>query len=145
MNIQVIREDAKETAKKIRKELKEKYPNIKFSVRTSKYSGGSSISISWIDGPMKDEITQITDKFEGADFDGYNDLQTYKSYEYKGKYYNGADYVFAYRTLSDEYRIQIKKHALSMFEDLNINDHTYNIKFIEAEKDLRNKLKGESA
>ncbi|WP_338423309.1 LPD29 domain-containing protein, partial [Xylella fastidiosa] len=40
-----------ETAKLVRKALKESFPDIKFSVKSSNYSGGASIRVSWIDGP----------------------------------------------------------------------------------------------
>ena len=43
--------DTVETAKLIRKALKAKFPGVKFSVRSRKYAGGSSIDVVWTDGP----------------------------------------------------------------------------------------------
>ena len=40
-----------DTAKLIRATLKAKFPGIKFSVRSSRYAGGSSIDVRWNDGP----------------------------------------------------------------------------------------------
>ena len=132
----IIQEDATETAKKVRKELKKAFSTVKFSVKTSKYAGGSSMTVSWIDGPMKDEVENITNQFEGADFDGMTDMKNYKSYEYEGNFYNGVDFIFTSREISAEHKAKIVAHAKTLYEDLNINDHSYNIKIIEAEKDL---------
>ena len=40
-----------DVAKLVRKDLRATFGGVKFSVRTSKYSGGSSINVSWEDGP----------------------------------------------------------------------------------------------
>lgn len=66
-----------ETAKLVRKALKEKFPKQKFSVRSSVYSGGASIDVSWIDGIAQDEVSKVIKQFEGAGFDGSIDLKYY--------------------------------------------------------------------
>lgn len=66
-----------ETAKLIRTTLKKQFPGIKFSVRSSSYSMGASIHISWTDGPREKEVMAITDGFEGKSFDGMNDLASH--------------------------------------------------------------------
>jgi hypothetical protein len=43
--------DTAQVAKHIRADLKEKFPETKFSVRTSKFAGGSGIKISWVKSP----------------------------------------------------------------------------------------------
>lgn len=63
-----------ETAKVIRATLKPRFPGVQFSVRSSSYSGGASINISWNDGPRAQDVEAITDGFEGRSFDGMNDL-----------------------------------------------------------------------
>jgi len=65
-----------DTAKIIRKILKKYHPDIKFSVRSKSYSGGSSITINWTDGPTERQIKRITEYFEGASFDGMIDLKS---------------------------------------------------------------------
>jgi hypothetical protein len=55
-------ETTADVAKKIRTALKEKFPATKFSVRSSNYSMGSSISVSWTDGPTVEQVKPITDK-----------------------------------------------------------------------------------
>lgn len=64
-----------EVAKLIRKHLKEAFPGQKFYVRSSSYSGGSSISVGWTDGPTTREVKAVTGPFQGARFDGSIDLQ----------------------------------------------------------------------
>lgn len=91
-----------ETAKLIRKALKESFPGVKFSVKTNKYSGGSSIDVSWIDGPNTKQVEEITNKFNGAYFCGMTDYKGYNSYMMSGESVSfGADYIFTNRTYSD--------------------------------------------
>lgn len=67
-----------ETAKLIRIQLKKQFPNTKFSVRSSSYSGGASIRISWIDGQTQKTVERYVRGFEGSSFDGMNDLKSYQ-------------------------------------------------------------------
>jgi hypothetical protein len=64
-----------ETAKLVRAALKQAFPGIKFSVRSSTYSGGASIDVSWTDGPPAAEVEKVSGVFAGADFDGSIDLK----------------------------------------------------------------------
>lgn len=63
-----------ETAQIIRQTLKKQIPGQTFSIRSKKYSGGASVSISWNDGPRAQEVERIVAGFEGRSFDGMNDL-----------------------------------------------------------------------
>lgn len=65
-----------DTAKLIRAALKPAFPGIKFSVRSSTYSGGASIRVSWVDGPTGRQVEAVTGGFAGARFDGMIDLKT---------------------------------------------------------------------
>ena len=65
-----------ETAKFVRKALKEAFPTGKFSVRSQTYSGGSSIHISWTDGLSDSQIRLICGCFEGSSFDSYTDVNS---------------------------------------------------------------------
>ncbi|MGX8291508.1 LPD29 domain-containing protein [Xanthomonas oryzae] len=91
-----------ETAKLIRKALKEAFPGIKFSVKSHTYSGGASINVSWTDGPNEDQVKAVARHFEASYFDGWID--------YKGSIYHmmegqsvcfGADFIFCYRHYTD--------------------------------------------
>ena len=96
--------DTPEVAKIIRKELKAAYPDTKFSVRSSRYAGGSSIRVHWTDGPTDGQVKQITSKYEGATFDGMIDLQSYVDHEVDGeRVHYGSDYIFEDRDYSREF------------------------------------------
>lgn len=64
-----------DTAKLIRAQLKAKFPGTKFSVRTDKYSGGSSIRIRWTDGPTDAMVSAVVGAFNGSGFDGMTDYK----------------------------------------------------------------------
>lgn len=90
-----------DTAKLIRAALKESFPGVKFSVRSSVYSGGASININYVDGPSYEQVKAVAGMFEGSYFDGMTD--------YKGSNYGaldgnevrfGADFVFVNRSFS---------------------------------------------
>jgi hypothetical protein len=90
-----------ETAKMVRAALKESFPGVKFSVKSSVYSGGASINIRYTDGPTYDQVKAVAGMFEGSYFDGMTD--------YKGSNYGsldgnevrfGADFIFINRDFS---------------------------------------------
>lgn len=95
-------------AKLIRQSLKEAFPSIKFSVRTSQYSGGSSISVRWVDGPTNKMVESIAGTFKGSYFDGSIDYQgsTYAMIDGEQVRFS-ADYVFCRRELSDAAKAKI--------------------------------------
>lgn len=96
--------DTADVAKLVRDELKQKFPSVKFSVRSKRYSGGSSIDVSWIDGPTSKQVRAITQHFAGASFDGMVDLKEYHDTEHNGETVHfGADYVFDSREYSREF------------------------------------------
>ena len=87
-----------ETAKLVRAALKEAFPGVKFSVKSSTYAGGASINVAYTDGPSASQVEGITSAFQGSYFDGMTD--------YKGSNYNsldgqpvrfGADFIFVNR------------------------------------------------
>jgi len=93
--------DSPEVAKIIRKDLKDKFPGQKFSVKTSKYSGGSSINVDWTDGPTTKAVDEVIKRYAGASFDAMQDLKEYHKSEYQGKTVRfGSDYVFSQRDYS---------------------------------------------
>src|SRR5271157_5462509 len=65
-----------ETAKFVRTALKKNFPGVKFSVRSSVYSGGASIDVSWVLGPTTKEVDAVAGQYESADFDGSIDMET---------------------------------------------------------------------
>lgn len=91
-----------ETAALVRAALKEAFPGVKFSVRSSTYSGGASMRVEWLDGPNCAQVEAVTGIFEGSYFDG--------GIDYKGSIYHmldgqqvsfGADSIHCVRNFSD--------------------------------------------
>lgn len=72
-------------AKNLRTELKRAFPGVKFSVRSSRFSGGNSIDISWSFGPTNPQVCKISNKYQDGHFDGMQDL-----YEYDRSAYGNA-------------------------------------------------------
>lgn len=70
--------DLVETAKLVREALKSAFPDVKFSVRTDRYSMGCSINVSWTDGPTEKQVEAITAPFASKGFDGMIDLAYYR-------------------------------------------------------------------
>lgn len=87
-----------DTAKLIRQALKEAFKGVKFSVRSSIYSGGASIYVGWTDGPNSAQVEAVAKVFSGAYFDGMQDLKgaTYALLDGQVVQF-GADFVFCDR------------------------------------------------
>lgn len=104
--MKTIYETSTETAKKIRARLKKEYPDLPkshFKVKTKNYSGGSSITVSWVDYPIEKEVSEVIDQYKSTTFDGMQDLAEHHGYidPEDGLLYSGADYIFANFSLSD--------------------------------------------
>jgi hypothetical protein len=93
-----------ETATEVRKALKTAHPTVKFSVRSHSYAGGSSIDVSWTDGPTQKEVDGILCHFNGSGFDGMQDLKySLEPVELNGEPVRfGADFVNGSRNISTE-------------------------------------------
>lgn len=68
-----MKKDVKESAKMVRIVLKENHPAVKFSVRISRFAGGSSVEISWTDGPTESEVGKLTAHLKGYHNGFYNE------------------------------------------------------------------------
>lgn len=88
-------------AANIRKLLREKWPLCAFAVTSDSYSGGSSIDVSWVDGPTSEAVNAITDRFQKCDFNGMDDSEHYRDSVWVDLF-GGAKYVMAQRSVSDE-------------------------------------------
>lgn len=87
-----------ETAKLIRQALKEAYPEIKFSVVSSKYSGGASIDVRYQGDALQKDVEAIAKAFQGGSFDGMTDCKGYLRKTMNGEPVSfGGDFVFVSR------------------------------------------------
>jgi hypothetical protein len=107
-------------ASNIRKELKNKFPGQKFSVRSSSFAGGNSVDVRWIDGPTTAEVEEITSKYQYGRFNGMEDI-----YEYDRDHnddYGSAKYVQTNRTISNENKIAVCEELSIAYE---VKENTY--------------------
>lgn len=95
-----IYERTTETAKKIRKVLKERFPDTTFEVRSS----GNAVRVCWIDGVLEQEVNDAIMWMESKKTDHDPAI----GYVWEGQAYCGAEYIFAQRELSQERREQIR-------------------------------------
>ena len=93
-----------EVAQTIRKELKEKFPAIKFSVRSESFAGGNSVDIYYTNGVPEDEVRKLVNKYESGHFDGMTDCYNYHS----NRDYPTAKYITVSRKITDDIREKTK-------------------------------------
>ena len=97
-----------DTAKLIRAVLKESFNGVKFSVTSSQYAGGASITIKYVDGPTSKQVESVVKIFEGSYFDG---MQDYKGQNYANlngeEVKFGADFVFVNRSVSNSFLLGV--------------------------------------
>jgi len=128
-----VHERAADTAKKIRRALKQAFPELParhFKVRSSTYTGGSSIDVRWTDFPVKEEVESIIQRYKSANFDGMQDLETTHGYidPEDGKRYIGAKYIFAHYDISDERKEKIIEYMEDKYEDFD-RSQLYNMQW----------------
>lgn len=115
------------TAKLIRKALKEAFPATKFSVRSDTYAGGASIRVTWNDGPTSKSVEAVACRFQGGYFDGMTDYKGGHTHQFQGREVHfGADFVFCNRTVTDAHMANVKAtwRALSEGERSALFDKT---------------------
>ncbi len=101
-------------AANIRRELARAFPGVKFRVTGKSYAGGSSIGISWSDGPTTKQVREITNNYQRCDFDGMQDLETYRDGDHS-RVFGGASYVSENRDMSDRTREILETWARDQF------------------------------
>lgn len=65
---------AARASKMIKENLKNKFPGVKFSVKSSNFSMGDSVSVSWVNGPTEKEIKDIINIYQYGSFNSYEDM-----------------------------------------------------------------------
>jgi hypothetical protein len=90
-----------EIAKHVRKVLKERWPETKFSVRTNNYAGGASIDVRWTDGPTEKMVDAVVKQYQSVSHMDITDLVHHKPVMIDGvEVSSGAHYIFAKRLMS---------------------------------------------
>ena len=99
----------------VRKELKELFPAVKFSVRSETYSGGDSVNVSWFDEMTTKTIEEVIKKYQYGHFDGMYDI-----YE-NSNCIDGlpqCKYIFARREISEQRKSELMNVLAPLYEDL---------------------------
>ncbi len=92
--------DTKDLAKLIRADLKRQLPKIKFTVRISRYSMGSSITVRFkneADAQIPGALTtanDIADRYKGKGFDGMTDSSYYIPIMIGGEEFSNGAFIF---------------------------------------------------
>ena len=111
---------AAQTAKAVKVELKARFPNTKFSVKSENFSMGDSVRINWTDGPTNNSVRDITDKYQYGHFNGMEDIYEYSN---KNEGIPQAQYVQTQRTMSPEMETKIiEAHNQTFCEKGQIKD-----------------------
>lgn len=111
---------AANTATAIREELKKNFPDVKFSVKSSNFSGGDSVRIGWTDGPTVENVNSITNKYQYGSFNGMEDIYEYSNVN---KDLPQSKYVQTDRTISDE----VSKIVFDALSNIYTEDTDYEL------------------
>ena len=100
-----------EAAKRLRRDLREQWPGVKFSVRSERFSGGNAINVSWTDGPADREVWKFTRPYAYGVASDCGDFTDYKEPELvvaeDGEIVQlrrGAKFVQTHRHVSEAHR-----------------------------------------
>lgn len=130
--LEPVAEDSYPTAalasKNIKRELQRAFPGVKFSVRSSVFSMGDSVSVSWSEGPTTYEVDAIIGKYKEGHFNGMEDLYEYDSDRTWTKKYGGAKYVNGSRKTSDELSTAIGQALCEIQKVEYVGPNTRNLK-----------------
>jgi len=103
----LIYESAKDTAKKIRVELKKAFPFTKFSVTSSRFAGGDAVDVSWDNYPTSQMVDVVLNRFKSGHFDGMTDMHISGHYEYEGQKICGAKHVHGQPNTTAEFQSRL--------------------------------------
>jgi hypothetical protein len=90
-----------QVAANLRVELKRKFPGVKFSVTSKRFSGGNSIDVDWEDGPSHDEVEKVAGKYQHS----HADAESGDYWDYDPSAFNevfgGTKFLHCQRSMSD--------------------------------------------
>lgn len=99
--------DVVQKAKLLRRELSLRFPDQKFSVKTDRYAGGSSIDVSWEDGVAEKEVKPVVDMYQ----------YTYPDEDLQSGYHHDDNKAFTNRSISDEAKEKVASEILDKFAE----------------------------
>lgn len=112
--------DHKVCGRNIRTELKRNFPDTKFSVKYSSFSGGNDYCVSWENGPTTDAVSNIVDKYGNRHPDAYS----------MGDYWDCVPSIFnnlygsvGYITTNRHYSADVTEKVQKLFPDLTAENY----------------------
>ena len=102
-NYPYLKEGARgaEVADNMRKELRQLWPSVKFSVRYKSFSGGDEIFIKYEDGPRVEDVKSVANKYQDHDADESGDYWDYMPSAFN-KVFGGVSFVMVERNFKPE-------------------------------------------
>lgn len=106
--------------------LAKTYPGVKFSVKSSSYSGGDSIRVKYDLGPVAKEVEAIAKKFQEGTFNGMDDSYHYDHRPESEAWHSvmgSTRYVFVDRDIPMAESLMVRKMIIN---HLGVQDQGYN-------------------
>lgn len=98
-----LKENARgaEVSANLRKELREVWPSVRFSVRYKSFSGGDEITVKYSDGPRVEDVKAIAYRYQDHSADHTGDYWDYTPNAFN-KVFGGVSFVFVERDFTPE-------------------------------------------
>lgn len=106
--------------------LNKTFPGVKFSVKSSSFSGGDSITVKYDLGPVVKDVEAIAYQFKEGSFNGMNDSYEYdSSHESKAwrTVMGGSKYIHVERDIPMAESLMVRKMII---DHLGVKDQGYN-------------------
>lgn len=117
----MAKSDAAVTAFALRKQLRQDFPEVNFSVVAKSYSGGNSITVRWVDGPIMPLVDEVVKQYQQCEFDGMQDMEIYHGIDAAKLGCPGVHYTFSSREISAARQTEIADYVKARFGE--IPDH----------------------
>lgn len=108
----------------MRMELKKKFPGTKFSVRYKSFSGGEEYFVTWVDGPTRDDVEEVINKYQDHHSDYSGDYWDYDPSVFNNLF-GGVKYVMSQRDISKETLNIINEEYKDLTEE-NVFSYEFN-------------------
>ena len=110
---------AAQCAAAIRKDLKQAFPGVKFSVTSSSFSGGNAVDVRYFDAVLVEGVRNIVDKYQYGTFNGMEDI-----YEYTNRRDDIPQVMYAmvHRRMSQEVKKAIATKLFEKFQVATVED-----------------------
>lgn len=90
MSSDTIRLTRREHVNLVLSAFRKRYPGVTVFRSIESFAGGSSLTVTYIDGPPLPEATAFVDAFRTRGFDGMTDCAYGMTFEYEGQCYSGG-------------------------------------------------------